>query len=269
MKNSFQLQKILPAHLRKIMHYDHIEIDNPDPHSIHKLNYWDRIQTVIALVEQIHPHPTDIHIAELGCAQGNMSLLLAEKGYAVTAVDQDANFLEYSQLKHEYGNIQWVQANFSNENIPIPPADIAILGEIIEHCAYPEKVIENILHCVKPGGICIITTPNGGRFKAQLPSFRQVLKKYSRDTLAQKQFGPDGADHLFLFTLQEAFSIIPKQTKIELHGYLGGSLLINALSIHLLKWLNPVVLKKILRTLANIPTINRLTFNNFYLVFKK
>jgi SAM-dependent methyltransferase len=198
-----------------------------------------------------------------------MSLLLAEKGYTVTAVDQDANFLEYSQLKYEKGNIQWVQANFSDENIPIEPVDVAILGEIIEHCAYPEKIIENILSYVKPGGICIITTPNGNRIKAQLPSFRQVLREYSRDTLARRQFGPDGSDHLFLFTLKEARSIIPQQTQLLGCGYLGGSILIHASSIALLAWFRPRIIKKMIRFLAGIPVINRRTFHNFYLIFKK
>jgi 2-polyprenyl-3-methyl-5-hydroxy-6-metoxy-1,4-benzoquinol methylase len=269
MKNSYSLEKLAPEHLKKIMQYDHAEIDNPKPHAINKLNYWDRIQTVIDLIEKNYPNPTGIHIAELGCAQGNMSLLLAEKGYGVTAVDQNEKFLEYSRLKYEKGDLQWIQANFSEANIPIQPVDVAILGEIIEHCAYPEKVIENILSYVKPGGICIITTPNGSRIKAQLPSFKQVLKKYPRDTLAQKQFGPDGSDHLFLFTLKEAQSIMPQQTKLLESGYLGGSILIHASNLALIAWLRPSALKKTLRFLAKIPVINKRTFNNFYLIFKK
>ncbi len=269
MKNSHQLSPSIPPHLKKIMLYDHSEVDNFDPYSIHKLNYCDRIQTVINLIEKNFPNPTNIQIGEFGCAQGNMSLLLAERGYTVTAVDQDAAFLEYSQLKYERGTIQWIKANFSDENIPMQALDVAILGEIIEHCAYPEKVVENISRYVKPGGICIITTPNGSRIKAQLPTFKQVLKNHSRDALAQRQFGPDGSDHLFLFTLKEAINIIPKQSKKLAQGYLGGTPLINALTLRPLRYLDHKTVRKFIRFLSALPIINRFTFNNFYLVFKK
>ncbi len=266
MISSLILKKAIKPHLEKIRMYDEVEIDNPNVFDLHKINYLDRINSIVKLVQKYYPNPQGIRIAEFGCAQGNISLKLAEKGYSVIALDQDSDFLEYSQLKHEKGDMRWVRANFSESGISIEPVDVAILGEIIEHCAYPEKIIENIASYVKPGGLCLITTPNGSRLKAQLPSFRQVLKTHSRESLEQRQFGPDGSDHLFLFTLPEALEILPTNSHVLESGYLGGSILINRISMPLLKVLLGRKIDSLIRLFSKIPFLNQRTFNNFYIL---
>ncbi len=52
--------------------------------------------------------PTGGRIIEIGCAQANMSLLLAESGYDCTACDIDADAIAYGRKKFEHGSMNWV-----------------------------------------------------------------------------------------------------------------------------------------------------------------
>jgi len=90
------------------------------------------------------------------------------------------------------------------------------VGELIEHCAYPEKIIEKILEHIRPGGLLILTTPNGARarIKAKLPTFKEVLIREQREIFEERQFGPNGRHHLFSFNLEEIKYIVPRNAKL-------------------------------------------------------
>ena len=106
MKNSLELENHIDVKYNKILSNDKIEIDNPDKYHPRRLLYIDRIITIIEKIKKKFPIPDDIKIGEFGCAQGNMSLILAEIGYKVFEIDISTSFLEYSKLKYEMGDIQ-------------------------------------------------------------------------------------------------------------------------------------------------------------------
>lgn len=153
-----------------------------------------RIEEVLRLVEQFSPGQK---VADLACAQGNFGLLLAEKGYEVTAVDIKKEFLDYAQKKYTHGKFKTTLANlmeFRGET----PFDCVLAGEVIEHVAKPDQLLASAAANLKAGGILIVTTPNGNVFSANLPTFSQV-KDF--DALIPMQF--HWGNHLFLYTLQE------------------------------------------------------------------
>ena len=83
--------------------------------------------------------------------------------------------------------------------------DVAVWGEMIEHAAYPERILAEIRRVLKPQGWLILSTPNGERFRTGLPTFSQVK---DRAPLEQHQFKPDGDGHLFLFERSELATIL-------------------------------------------------------------
>lgn len=269
MKNSYDLEKHLDAKYHKMLNYDKIEIDNPDRYHPISLLYFDRLRMIISIIKRAFPIPDQIRIGDFACAQGNMSLLLAEMGYKVFAVDINPTFIEYSKMKYERGEIEWIVGNIDELNFSANMLDVAIMGELIEHCAYPEKIIEKVVRCVRLGGLLILTTPNGARIKTRLPTFRQVFSQEQRKMFEERQFGPGGENHLFLFKLEEIKYIIPENANIIEKGYLGSTILVNKYSHQFLKLFPLRLVEHIIRIFSRIPIINKKTFNNLYVVLKK
>jgi 2-polyprenyl-3-methyl-5-hydroxy-6-metoxy-1,4-benzoquinol methylase len=269
MKNSYEIEEQIDERYDKILNYDKMEIDNPDKYAPSRLLYLDRIKTIITIVKRHFPIVDQIKIGDFACAQGNISLILAELGYEVFAIDINSTFIKYSKMKYEKGNIEWIIANIENLDFPENMLDIAIAGEILEHCAYPEKIIEKILKYVRPGGLLILTTPNGARIKTKLPTFKQVLLKEQRKVFEKRQFGPSGEDHLFLFKLEEIKYIVPKNAKIVGKGYLGGTILVNKYSKPFLKIFPIQLIESTIRILSRVPIISNKTYINIYVILMK
>jgi len=267
-KNSLFLTSLEPE-MTAIAAYDHGEIDNPDLLAFSRLSYLDRISSIIAVVHRLAPPGGAV--AELGCAQGNVSLLLAEAGYRVTAVDLNPVFLRYSQMRYERGRIEWRLANIENSCLPPESQDFVILGEVVEHCAYPERIVEKAFQLLVPGGHLLITTPNYSFLGAPgLPSFREILRRSSRSDLEARQFGPDGKDHLFLFTRRELRLLCPAGGGVEASGYLSNAILGKLPKALFVRLFTPASASKAMRLLSLLPMVNRLTCaGQFILIHKK
>lgn len=270
MKNSLSITAELPKRFEKIYRYDGLEIDNPDSYHHLRLAYIDRIRNVISIIRRECPTDASTAIGEFGCAQGNMSLMLAEDGYKVYAIDIDTTFIEYSKLKYEKGDVTWLNKDFDQSIAELQgKLDVAILGEIVEHCAYPEDIVQRICASVKPGGILIVTTPNGSRLFTDMPTFTRYRDRKGRAELEKRQFGPDGDHHLFLFTLGELDYLVSKECEVVEKGYLGSSVLFYKFGYHALRILPVPAAEKLIRVMASIPGLNRWTFNNVYMVMRK
>ena len=153
-----------------------------------------RIDEVLKLVKEHSPGP---RVADLACAQGNFGILLAERGYDVTAVDIKEEFLRYAKKKHTHGKFQTLLANIM-EFRSTEPFDCVLAGEIIEHVAHPEQLLASAAANLKTSGILVVTTPNGSDFSSTLPTYSQVT---NLEELIPRQF--HWGDHLFLYTLDE------------------------------------------------------------------
>ncbi len=267
MKTAQAIEPGLPDSLKKIIEFDKREIDNPDPYAHARLNYLDRLHKMLAVLRRCFPQPQGIAVADIGCGQGNLSLRLAESGFAVTAVDISPEYIQYAQLKKEKGQLTFVQGNFDQLTMH-GKFDCIILGELIEHCAYPEEFIEKALGYLKPGGRLLLTTPNASMFRNRLPTFASILSKEARKQFEDRQFGPDGEDHLFLFKLSELPLILPPGTQLEESGYLGGSVLINRHTTRFLRWMPIAWAEGLERLMAHLPGVNAYTCHSIYAVIR-
>ncbi len=136
-----------------------------------------------------------MRILDVGCAQGTLALLLAERGHRVTAVDIRPQFLEYAKSRYTHGDIQFLAANVLEDDLP-GEYDLIFANQIIEHLVFPELLLTRLRALLVPGGRLVTTTPNGSYIKNKLPSYADLGDP---DDWKDRQFTADGDGHFFAY----------------------------------------------------------------------
>ena len=270
MKTSFEIEAKLGAAAKKYQYLidsDRETIDKLNPYNLSKINYLNRLNTIVSLTQKYSPKNGTV--GEFGCAQGIIATTLAEAGFKVVAFDINVNFLEYARLKDEKRLVTWQLGEIGNLQFDKNSLDVAILGEVVEHCAYPEEIVAKVLEFVKPGGYLIVTTPNANRVRTKIPHFSKFFDKAKRQELEKWQYGPDSSNHLFLFSKDELSLTIPKNAKIVKTGYLGGSMFIVKHNLFLIRLLPLVLLPHLLNLFNKLGFLSDLTCHNLYAVVQK
>ena len=179
-------------------------IDAVNPYGFWRLQYLERIHAILRAVRRYCP--PGARTLEIGAAQGNISLLLAEADCDATAVDMREGFLSYSRKKYERGAMHWVRGDAFQVSFEAG-FDAVILAEIVEHVAHPDDLIARSLRLVTPGGFLILTTPNQRFVRESSPSYKVACTDMAR--MEAEQFGPAGENHLFTLTMDELRSMVP------------------------------------------------------------
>lgn len=95
-------------------------------------------------------------VLEIGSGGGKVLRLLKDAGYDVTGVEPDANAASRQDGLHVLaGTAEQLPAEIMASKF-----DYVILQHVIEHCADPVKVAQNIRAVLKPGGVVLVEAPN-------------------------------------------------------------------------------------------------------------
>lgn len=110
--------------------------------------------------------PANPRILDIGTADGLLLDLVCAETKPSLAVGLD---LSWGLLKANTRKNPIVQADA--EKLPFPDAyfDAAVATAIIEHVPHPATFMEEIKRVLKPGGVCVITTP--------VPLFEEIASK--------------------------------------------------------------------------------------------
>lgn len=181
-----------------VRQFFHPKSRKPGPFSYHL-----RMHHVLSSFEEFLPAPAEV--ADIACAAGNFALTLAERGYDVTAVDLLEELLEYAKKKHTAGKIRFIPSNLMDYRHP-KPLDGILMGEVIEHVAWPEQLIAAARENLRDGGIFVLTTPNGTYAGNDLPTFSSITA--DRREFEGKQF--HHGHHLFLYTPEELKGLLER-----------------------------------------------------------
>jgi 2-polyprenyl-6-hydroxyphenyl methylase/3-demethylubiquinone-9 3-methyltransferase len=191
--------------------------------------YRKRISAAIAEASRL---PANAMIVDFGCAQGNLARELASAGYRVTGVESNRGFLDYAKTRDIESSVTWVCSDiclFTSGD----QYDGAVLTEVIEHTAKPRDFINAAARVLRPGGLLIVSTPNGERLRQHLPSFSKWLA--SSDSTRNEVIGPAGEHHRFLFTRKELRSIVSERFS-DIRFRPISSVLKNRATARLLRW---------------------------------
>ena len=201
-----------------------------------------RIGIIIKLVKK---YSFDNKVLDIGCAQGNIATLLAEQDFDTVALDLNQNFLNYAKKKREFGKISYVCASALKMPFKDNAFDAIIMGELIEHAAYPEKLLQEAKRVLKKEGVIIITTPNNHVFLSMLSGVKPHLFNPSknRKNLVKRQFGPAGEDHLFVFDKKSLDALLETQCFKTISAGYVNSFLMNPFTYHLFKFIPDFLIK--------------------------
>lgn len=177
-------------------HYDQLEVYGNFSCRGYTYAYSHRQRHALELVEKyVVPGSTIIDIA---AAQGNFSLLLSERGYRVTWNDLREELIDYVKLKQE-SDLNYLPGNVFELQVE-QPFDAVLITEIIEHVAHPDQFLKKVASLIKPGGIIVMTTPNGQYLRNTLPKFSNCPDP---SLFESGQFKPDADGHIFLLHTDE------------------------------------------------------------------
>ena len=232
--------------------FDQIQIDNPDPNAFTRLLYLERIETIRKKIHELLPGSG--RIADIGCAQANLALLLAEDGYEVDAFDLNERFLAYAKKKWERGVVRWHSAN-AFEIAEANSFDAVVLGEILEHVAHPDELLDQAVSLLRIGGIVVATTPNGRFIRDRLPSYAEVIARGDQARLEAEQFGPGGEHHLFAYTEDEMRAHVPTNARLLSIGYLGSGLYNSHVQSLLSNKTTGAAMRTLASSVTNVPVL--------------
>jgi 2-polyprenyl-3-methyl-5-hydroxy-6-metoxy-1,4-benzoquinol methylase len=146
---------------------------------------------------------TPLDVLDVGCAQGTLALLLAERGHRVIAIDLRPEFLDYARSRHTHGTVRFMQRNALEEDIP-GSFDLIFANQLIEHLVYPAQLVARLRRNLRPGGQLIVTTPNGEYLKNNLPSYRALGDPAQ---WAHLQHTADGDGHFYAYLALELVDV--------------------------------------------------------------
>lgn len=252
-ENDFQREYGYGDDIRQFFH--------PYPRKPGPFSYHLRLEHVLGAFQQYLPAPATV--ADVACAAGNFALRLAELGYTVTGVDLLEDFLGYARKKRTEGKIEFVRGNLMDYRHPAP-LDGVLMGEVIEHVAWPEKLIAAAHANLRPGGIFVVTTPNGSYGGNDLPTFKDVTSDRQKFEEAQFHHG----HHLFLYTPEELADLLEKGgfevLKVEVfnsHHLTQRTVLRYLFPLGVLKWAD--------RLFSRLPLLHGSSANMMYAVARR
>lgn len=212
--------------------WDLREYFSRDPKDFWTIHYRHRLNAILGAAKTFMlPGGT---ILDIGCAQATASLLLAEQGYRVIAVDANADCLRYARQRYERGDCAFVSLDVlhgAGVDALRCGLDGILLGEVLEHVPQPGRLLKACIDKLRPEGVLIVTTPNGAsphnwRFRG----YRAEMERQEGDAPRSGLGGR--STHLFNFRLPQLLMLLRSLgLVIRKHAYLN-SYAINPLGLH-------------------------------------
>jgi 2-polyprenyl-3-methyl-5-hydroxy-6-metoxy-1,4-benzoquinol methylase len=165
---------------------------------------WNQYHNQLDLYLSLASGNGRLEILDVGCAQGTLALLLAERGHKVWAIDIRQQFLDYAAARHEKGDITFICGNAMEVDLH-RQFDLIFANQIVEHLVYPLEFTRRLASWLKPSGRLVMTTPNGKYIKNSLPSYSQLGDP---GQYTERQFTADGDGHFFAYQPSELKHIL-------------------------------------------------------------
>ncbi len=246
--------------------YDCLEMFGSNENPGYRYAYQQRFQAILNFVYKYLP--VGSRLMDIAAAQGNFSLVLAEKGYKIIWNDLRNELVDYVKMKYEQGDINYYRGNCFDIELE-ELLDGVVITEIIEHVAHPDEFLKKVTTLVKQGGYVFMSTPLGSYFLNRLPKFSECKDPSQYESI---QFKPNSDGHIFLLHKEEIYQLA-KNAGLEIIEWKANinPLTSGNIKLHLLlKILPPSFVMFVERLSQKLPwVIRRKIFSNISVVLKK
>ncbi len=114
---------------------------------------------------------------ELGCGNGAAANLLHERGFQVTAVDPSQTNINLA--KGAYPQCSFVCAGgYDDLARRFGTFGVVLSLEVLQHCAYPQRIAQTLFDLVEPGGFAIVSVTYHGYLKNLLLAMTGRLDRH-------------------------------------------------------------------------------------------
>jgi 2-polyprenyl-6-hydroxyphenyl methylase/3-demethylubiquinone-9 3-methyltransferase len=119
-------------------------------------------QAVLRLVKRENYTSDPLEVLDVGCGAGTQSILWAEAGHHVHALDVNEPLLELGKQRAGKAGYDIDFRLGSAMELPWPEEsmDVCLVIELLEHVTAWERCLEEFARVLKPGGILFLTTSN-------------------------------------------------------------------------------------------------------------
>lgn len=116
----------------------------------------------IARYEFALPLVEGARVLDVACGSGYGSYEMANRGRAamVVGVDISQSAIEYCCSHYQAKNLEFIKGDATSLEFPDDSFDTVVSFETIEHLADIEGYLDEIYRVTKPGGACLVSTPN-------------------------------------------------------------------------------------------------------------
>lgn len=221
--------ELTTAMARELYRWDAREYFAVAPKDYWAIHYRNRLQKILQAMSDFVPPGGSI--LDIGCAQATASLLLAERGFKVTAAEANPESIEYAKLRYEFGDITFLCMDATRLSLE-GEFDAILLGEILEHVPRPGTLVEQCRDRLRPGGILVITTPNGlSPHNWLLPGYdHRSMEAPDRLNLASGLGGRE--THLFCFRPHQLRDLVLRSGLLIERRELLNSYVVNPIGLH-------------------------------------
>ncbi|MFC1907532.1 methyltransferase domain-containing protein [Chloroflexota bacterium] len=195
---------------------------------------------------------------DIGCFDGTISHLFGSvlKAKEIYGIDNSSKAIKAAKKT----GIKAYELDIDKEDLPFEDNsfDAIFCGEVIEHLFDPDNLLDEVYRVLKPGGFCIITTPNLAGWRNRLviiagfqPYFSSAsLRNYNVGKLTLGMDSGAGREHIRNFTLRGLKGLL-RLHNFKIKRVIGSGLRLS--EVIPLKWGFPVILAE--KLMAMIPSL--------------
>ena len=135
-----------------------------------------KLDVLLALLLPRVDSAASVHVLDIGCGNGGLSLPTAALGFRVTGVDVDPGSVRKTAQENTFANAEFRLVDGDDFDLG-QRFDIVICSEVLEHLHEPGPLAATINRHLADDGVALITVPNGYGLREVLGRWEQTLRR--------------------------------------------------------------------------------------------